>query len=351
MRVSDMTAQEIVELQRSKVLRWTLTLSVLALALFVTIVVCLSIGVVNIPFDQIISVLMGGGSEQDRWIVMNLRLPRVFLAGIVGASLALAGAAMQGLFRNPMASPSVIGISAGAAFGASLAIVLGISWVSGAFAIPAMAFVFSFVTLFLVYAVSRNRSGYVPVETLLLAGIAIGALFSALVSALQYFSGDKLSGVVFWLMGGLNNATWEQVLVSIPPVILGSAVIMVLARDLNAMMVGEEQAGNLGINVNQTRILLLLASSLITAIAVSVSGIIGFVGLIIPHTIRILVGPDHRVLLPASILGGALFMIWTDTLARTVISPAELPVGIITALLGAPFFIYLLMSRKRSMGW
>lgn len=351
MGVPDMAAQEIVELQRLKVLRWTLILSILALALFVSIVVCLSIGVVNIPFDQIISVLMGGGSERDRYIVMNLRLPRVFLAGIVGASLALAGAAMQGLFRNPMASPSIIGLSAGAAFGASLAIVLGVSWVSGAFAIPAMAFVFSFVTLFLVYAVSRNRSGYVPVETLLLAGIAIGALFSALVSALQYFSGDKLSGVVFWLMGGLNNATWEQVLISIPPVILGSAVIMVLARDLNAMMVGEEQAGNLGINVNQTRILLLLASSLITAIAVSVSGIIGFVGLIIPHTIRILVGPDHRVLLPASILGGALFMILTDTLARTVISPAELPVGIITSLLGAPFFIYLLMSRKRSMGW
>ena len=351
MGVPDMAAQEIVELQRLKVLRWTLILSILALALFVSIVVCLSIGVVNIPFDQIISVLMGGGSERDRYIVMNLRLPRVFLAGIVGASLALAGAAMQGLFRNPMASPSIIGLSAGAAFGASLAIVLGVSWVSGAFAIPAMAFVFSFVTLFLVYAVSRNRSGYVPVETLLLAGIAIGALFSALVSALQYFSGDKLSGVVFWLMGGLNNATWEQVLISIPPVILGSAVIMVLARDLNAMMVGEEQAGNLGINVNQTRILLLLASSLITAIAVSVSGIIGFVGLIIPHTIRILVGPDHRVLLPASILGGALFMILTDTLARTVISPAELPVGFITSLLGALFFIYLLMSRKRSMGW
>lgn len=346
-----MAAQEIVELQRTKVLRWTLILSILALALFVSIVACLSIGVVNIPFDQIISVLMGGGSERDSHIVMNLRLPRVILAAIVGASLALAGAAMQGLFRNPMASPSIIGLSAGAAFGASLAIVLGVSWVSGAFAIPAMAFVFSFVTLFLVYAISRNRSGYVPVETLLLAGIAIGALFSALVSALQYFSGDKLSGVVFWLMGGLNNATGDQVLISLPLVILGSAVIMVLARDLNAMMVGEEQAGNLGINVNQTRILLLLASSLITAIAVSVSGIIGFVGLIIPHTIRILVGPDHRVLLPASLLGGALFMIWTDTLARMVISPAELPVGIITALLGAPFFIYLLMSRKRSMGW
>jgi iron complex transport system permease protein len=346
-----MEAPDIAELQKMRALRWSIILAGLVVALVISIIISLSIGAVGISFTDVLNVLMGNGSERNQWIIMNLRLPRIFLAGLVGASLALAGAAMQGLFRNPMASPSIIGISAGAAFGASLAIVLGVSWVSGAFAIPAMAFVFSFVTLFLVYAVSRNRGGYVPVETLLLAGIAIGALFSALVSALQYFSGDKLSGVVFWLMGGLNNATWEQVLISLPPIILGSAVIMVLARELNAMMVGEEQAGNLGINVNQTRILLLLASSLITAIAVSVSGIIGFVGLIIPHVIRILVGPDHRVLLPASILGGALFMIWTDTLARTVIAPAELPVGIITSLLGAPFFIYLLMSRKRSMGW
>jgi iron complex transport system permease protein len=344
-----MPAPDITALQRRKVVRWTTILAVLVLALFVSVVMCLSVGVVSIPFDQVVQVLLGGGSERDRWIIMNLRLPRVFLAGVVGASLAVAGATMQGVFRNPMASPSIIGISAGAAFGASLAIVLGVSWASGAFAIPAMAFLFSFMTLFLVYAVSRTRSGYVPVETLLLAGIAIGSLFSALVSALQYFSGDKLSGVVFWLMGGLNNATWEQVAISIPPVILGCAVIMVLARDLNAMMVGEEQAGNLGINVNRTRLVLLIAASLVTAVAVSVSGIIGFVGLIIPHVVRILVGPDHRILLPASIVGGALFMMWTDTLA--IISPAELPVGIITALVGAPFFIYLLMSRKKSMGW
>ena len=243
-----MEAPDIAELQKVRALRWSIILVGLVLALFISLIFSLSIGAVNIPFTEVLNVLMGGGSARDQWIITNLRLPRIFLAGLVGASLALAGAAMQGLFRNPMASPSIIGISAGAAFGASLAIVLGVSWVSGAFAIPAMAFVFSFVTLFLVYAVSRNRGGYVPVETLLLAGIAIGALFSALVSALQYFSGDKLSGVVFWLMGGLNNATWEQVLISIPPVILGSAVIMVLARELNAMMVGEEQAGNLGIN-------------------------------------------------------------------------------------------------------
>lgn len=346
-----MPARDIAEIQRYKVARWTIILAILVLALFVTIVACLSIGVISIPLNQVITVLLGGGSETERFVIINLRLPRIILAAIVGASLAIAGATMQGLFRNPMASPSVLGISSGAAFGASLAIVLGISWTSGAFAIPAMAFIFSFVTLFLVYAVSRNRSGYVPVETLLLAGIAIGSLFSALVSAMQYFAGDQLSGVVFWMMGGLDEATWDQVLISITPVILGASVIMVLSRDLNAMMVGEEQAGNLGINVNQVRLVLLLAASLVTAMAVSVSGVIGFVGLIIPHVVRILVGPDHRILLPASVISGALFLILTDTLARTIIAPAELPVGIITSLLGAPFFIYLLMSRKKSMGW
>lgn len=346
-----MPAREIAELQRHKVARWTIIMVALVLALFITIVAGLSIGVMSIPFDRVLEVLLGGGTQNESHVIINLRLPRILLAAIVGASLAIAGATMQGLFRNPMASPSIIGISSGAAFGASLAIVLGVSWTSGSFAIPGMAFIFSFITLFLVYSVSRNRSGYVPVETLLLAGIAIGSLFSALVSALQYFAGDQLSGVVFWMMGGLGQATWEQVGVSIVPVIIGSTVIMVLARDLNAMMVGEEQAGNLGINVNQIRLVLLIAASLVTAIAVSVSGVIGFVGLIIPHVVRILVGPDHRILLPASAVSGALFLIWTDTLARTIIAPAELPVGIITSLLGAPFFIYLLMSRKKSMGW
>jgi iron complex transport system permease protein len=346
-----MDASDIATIQNTRAVRWTLILVGLVVALFLSFVACLSIGAVDIPFEKVFSILLGQGSGSDQFIIFNLRMPRILLASIVGASLAIAGATMQGLFRNPMASPSVIGISSGAAFGAALAIVLGVSWVSGPFAIPAMAFVFAFITLFLVYAISRNRNGYVPVETLLLAGIAVGSLFSALVSTLQYFSGEKLAGVVFWLMGGLNNASWEQVGISLPPVILGCAVIILLARDLNAMMVGEEQAGNLGINVNTTRMVLLLAASLVTAMAVSVAGVIGFVGLIIPHVIRILVGPDHRILLPCSLVGGALFMVWTDTLARTVISPAELPVGIITSLLGAPFFIYLLMSRKKSMGW
>lgn len=346
-----MEAPDIANIQKMRALHWSLIIIGLVVALFVSIVISLSIGAVNISFSEIISILFGGGSRAHQQIILDLRLPRIALAALVGASLAVAGATMQGLFRNPMASPSVIGISSGAAFGATLAIVLGVSWISGSLAIPAMAFIFSFIALFIVYTISRTRNGYVPVETLLLAGIAVGALFSALVSTMQYFAGEKLASVVFWLMGGLNQATWDQVMITFPAVILGCGVILALSRDLNAMMVGEEQAGNLGINVNKTRIVLLLAASLVTAMAVSFAGVIGFVGLIIPHVVRILVGPDHRILLPCSIIGGALFMIWTDTVARTIISPAELPVGIITSILGAPFFIYLLMSRKKSMGW
>lgn len=258
---------------------------------------------------------------------------------------------MQGVFRNPMASPYVLGISAGAAFGASLAIVTGISWLSGQLAVPSMAFLFCFLTLLLVYSISRTKGGFVPVETLLLAGIAVGAFFNALVSLMKYFAGEELSAIVFWMMGGLWQARWEDVAISLPMIVLGSAILWLMSRDLNTMMVGEEHALHLGLNVNGVRLIILLAASLVTAAAVAVSGIIGFVGLVVPHVVRLLVGPDHRILIPVSLLGGAIFMVWMDTLARTIILPAELPVGIITALLGAPFFVYLIISRRRKMGW
>lgn len=303
------------------------------------------------PFDTILKVLMGGGNMFQRSIIIDTRLPRIILGALVGAALAVAGAAMQGVFRNPMASPYVLGISSGAAFGASLAIVAGISWLPGELAIPSMSFIFCFLTLFLVYSISRTKGGTVPIETLLLAGIAVGAFFNALVSLMKYFAGEELSAIVFWMMGGLWQAKWGDVAISLPLIVLGTAILWLLSRDLNTMMVGEEHALHLGLNVNQIRIIILLAASLVTAAAVAVSGIIGFVGLVVPHVVRLLVGPDHRILIPMSLLGGAIFMVWMDTLARTVILPAELPVGIITALLGAPFFIYLIMSRRRKMGW
>jgi len=342
---------DVTSLYTRKVARWALMLVLSALALLVTILVTICIGSVSIPLEEVGKVFLGGEVDPAyEAIILKVRLPRVLLGGLVGASLAVAGAGMQGLFRNPMASPYVLGLSSGAAFGASLAIVLGLTFVPGGFAVPAMAFVFAFLTLFIVYSIAKVK-GRIPVETLLLSGIAVGAFFSALVSFMKYMADDKLETIVFWMMGGLWNASWDSVLLVIPFIIVGAVIILLFSRDLNTMMIGEEHAVNLGVNTPLVTKGILLGSSLVTAAAVSVSGIIGFVGLVVPHILRILVGPDHRILIPTSIIVGAAFMIWMDTLARTIMAPEELPVGIITALLGAPFFIYLLRTRKKMMGW
>jgi iron complex transport system permease protein len=346
-----MPEPNITTLYTRKLSRWTLIILVLALVLFISIVTAVCIGMVNIPFMEVMDILLGGqGTANNRTIIMQIRLPRVLMAGLVGAALALAGAGMQGLFKNPMASPYILGLSSGGAFGASLAIVLGVSFATGLFAVPAMAFVFCFLTLFLVYNISKVK-GRTPVETLLLSGIAVGAFFSALVSFMKYLSGDQLQSIVFWMMGGLWRADWTQVLVILPFIIAGSLMIFVLSRDLNSMMIGEDHAVNLGVNTQMITKVVLVGASLMTAAAVSVSGIIGFVGLIVPHILRIFVGPDHRILLPTTLMVGAIFMILMDTLARTIMAPEELPVGIITALLGAPFFLYLLRRRRRLTGW
>jgi iron complex transport system permease protein len=351
-----------VEEQHSRKLRkWSLTLIILILTLIGVAVVAISIGPTQISAENIMGALFsndllkviagGHASSSINAVVLEIRLPRILIAGLVGASLAVAGTAMQGIFRNPMASPYILGLSSGAAFGASLAIVLGFSLISGEFAVPAMAFLFCFITLFIVYAISRTKMG-IPVTTLLLAGIAVGSLFNALVSLMMYFDGESLSSIVYWMMGGLWTSNWNQVWVTLPLIGIGSIALLFYSSELNLMMVGEEHATNLGVNVKRCRLVILVLSSLVTAAAVSVSGIIGFVGLIVPHTLRIILGPDNRILMPASLLFGAIFMISMDTIARTILSPAELPVGIITALLGAPFFLYLLRSRKHDIwGW
>jgi iron complex transport system permease protein len=345
------SAPDIERLHRDKMKLWSTVLIFLVVALFLALIVSLCVGTAMIPPGDVLRVLTGQNTNpSDVSIIFNSRLPRVVLAGIVGAALSIAGVAMQGVFRNPMASPSVLGISSGAAFGASLALVLGFSFLSGPFAVPAMAFVFCIGTMFLVYGVSRT-GGIVPVETLLLAGIAIGALFAALVSFMQYISGEQLAQVVFWLMGGLREASWTQVLVTLPFVAIGSVMIAFFARDLNLMSIGEDHASSLGVDTQRVVLVLMVATSLTVGAAVSVSGVIGFVGLIIPHMIRLMVGPDHRILMPASILAGASFLMITDALARVVVAPGELPVGIITAILGAPFFLYLLRRRRHAMGW
>lgn len=329
-----------------KRLQWKLILLALVIALGITIIAATAIGPVEIPFAVVISTIAGLGptpSPVERTIVLDIRLPRIILGILVGAALGVAGTAMQGLFKNPMADPYIIGISSGAALGASIAIV---TFSSSFYALLLMAFVMATLTVFIVYSIA-SIGGKVPVATLLLAGIAVGTFMSALTSFIMYTSGENLHGIVFWLMGGLWGRSWIHVFIILPWVILGSAVIFIFARDLNAMLLGEESAQHLGIEVETVKKILIVSASLITAVAVAVSGIIGFVGLIIPHIMRLLVGSDHRILIPSSALVGGIFLVWADTISRTVISPTEIPVGIITALFGAPFFVYLLRRKKR----
>ena len=329
------------------------TLGLLCAATLLSIGVSLSIGTVPIPLLSIFRAIaqkipyiqhLVGSEVPGRYsvILFSLRLPRILLAIMVGAGLATAGCCMQGLFRNPMASPYVVGVSSGASFGAALALLI----IPGMFSVPAGAFVFGMGTIFLVYRISW-RGGRIPIETLLLAGIAVGFFFSAITSLLMYTAAESVHRIVFWIMGGFWASSWMRLLTVIPFIGFGIPAIHFFARDLNIMQLGEESAAHLGVEVERTKKILLVFSSLITASAVSVSGVIGFVGLIIPHITRLLVGPDHRVLIPTSCLVGGIFLLWCDTLARVIIAPVELPVGIITACSGAPFFIYLLTRGQR----
>ncbi|EJN60421.1 vitamin B12 ABC transporter permease BtuC [Halogranum rubrum] len=275
-------------------------------------------------------------------IVTNIRLPRIVLGAVVGFSLAAAGVVMQGFFRNPMADPSIIGVSSGAAAGAVLAIIAPFALPFG-LQLQGAAFLGAILTAFGVYLIA-TEGGKTPVATLLLAGVAVQTLLGALTSFMLLHSGESLRQVVYWLMGHLDNTSWNEVLVAaaiVPPLF---AILALHTRDLNVLLLGEEDAHSLGIEVARTKKLLLAVASVLTAAAVSVSGVIGFVGLIVPHILRLLVGPDHRILLPTSALAGASFLVATDTIARS--GTAELPVGIVTAALGAPFFLYLLRRQE-----
>jgi iron complex transport system permease protein len=319
----------------------------LTLLLVLIIIIATAIGSTNISPDIVTKILLYKFiSIEKTWttsqevIIMDIRLPRVLLGALVGAALSTAGCAMQGLLKNPMADPYIIGISSGAAVGASLAFVLLLP-------VQIVSFVFAAISIFAVYNISKV-GGKVPVDTLLLSGIAVGSLLAAITSLIIYTAGVPHQ-IIFWLMGGLWTADWEKVKISAVMVIFGVLMIYRQGWNLNVMLLGEEQASYLGIDIEHVKRYVLLFAALTTASAVSVSGIIGFVGLIIPHIMRILTGPDHRILLPASALAGALFLVSADTLARTMMEPAELPVGIITALFGAPFFIYLLRKRRKSI--
>lgn len=284
--------------------------------------------------------------KSDIFIVMNVRLPRILLASLVGSILSVVGTSYQAIFKNPMAEPFVMGVSSGAAFGATIGIIAGISQGVWGFGVTSLlAFIGALVTTIIVYNLARIGNK-ISTTSILLAGIVISSILSAGISLMMIFNRDELMSIVSWTMGSFNGANWTQVKVILIPALVGTLFLVGFSRELNAIVLGEEQAENLGVNVALTKKIILVVASFLAACAVSVSGIIGFVGLIIPHLFRLIFGPDHRILLPVSVIGGAIFLLICDTLARTVLEGMEIPVGIITSLFGGPFFLYLLKKSK-----
>ena len=277
-------------------------------------------------------------------ILFRIRLPRIILAGIAGAGLALAGTVFQGVFRNALAEPYLLGVSSGAAVGATLAIVLGTAALGGSLGLISIsAFAGALGTALFIYLLAGRRQ----FQSLLLGGIALGYIFQAFISLMMMLHREQLEKIVFWMMGSFTSATWLKVGVAAPLVLLPGLFLMIQAKTLNILSLGGAEAHSLGVDPMRSGGLLLLTSCLITAAVVSVSGIIGFVGLMVPHILRLLTGPDHRKLLPASALGGALLLILADLGARILLSPKEIPVGVITAVLGGPFFLILLRRQNR----
>jgi iron complex transport system permease protein len=286
------------------------------------------------------------GDQTHAQIFLYLRLSRALLAFLVGSSLSLSGAILQGYFQNPMAGPFVVGVSSGASFGAVLAIILGLNMSFLGFSMQnVLAFCSGFAIVSLVYIISQQK-GSLKVETLLLTGIAAGALASSLTSFLIFFKSESFEQAVFWLLGSFHLADWNHFQVLFPVFFLCFFISQWLAKDMNLLVLGDETAQSLGCSVNRTRKIFLILSTLLASSSVSVSGIIGFVGLIVPHWVRLLIGPDHRYLFFTSSLMGGVFLMFCDLLARSILRGTELPIGIITAVVGAPFFIYLL-NRQR----
>ncbi|PVX26857.1 MAG: iron ABC transporter [Candidatus Bathyarchaeum sp.] len=344
-----------------RVSHWKLYLLILLVAFGIIFVLSLNLGFAPIPFSDILKILSkqvpflnnlidsSGVNSTYEVIISQIRLPRVICGALVGAALATAGVTYQGIFRNPMADPYVIGASTGASVGSALVLVLGIGIsILGVNTLQIFAFAGSLITILLVYTMSRVGSK-VPVTTLLLTGIAVSLFQNAIVTYLKTVATDKiLHGLTFWLIGSLSTTeNWDKVFAILPFVIVGAAISYLYSRDLNILALGEDQAQHLGVEIEKVKRILLVSGALMTAAAVSISGLIGFVGLIIPHLTRILIGPDHRLLLPTSAIVGASFLVICDALSRVIMGSGEAPVGIITAFAGAPFFIYLLRRKRK----
>ena len=302
----------------------------------------------HLSLPEVWAAIWGNGTWADDIIVNGQNMPRIATGICVGSGLAVTGGVMQAVFRNPLATPYILGLSSGASLGAAIAILL-----SAAVLQPLLAFVFCFGTMLLVYTISRSGGSVVRTETLVLAGVAVSSLISAMVSFLTYIApSEKMGSIVFWSLGSLSGTGWGDIAMMAPVVAAGILLMATQSRNLNAMMLGDAHAMDLGVDVRRTRLLLLAVSSMTVAACVCFVGTIGFVGLVIPHIIRLLLGPDNRVILPLSAAGGAAFVIICDYIAHFA-APyyGVLPIGVVTSLIGAPFFIYLLCARKREVGW
>lgn len=312
----------------------------LSLGLVVAAVVALCLGPVQLKFPL---------EPLQRKVLLDLRLPRVILAVMVGAALAVTGVLFQGLFRNPLADPYVLGTSSGAALGATIAVLSNASLhLGGLSARPLCAFAGAILATALVYGLGRIGNRSAP-TIMLLAGIAVSAFFSALTSLLLYFRQEEMAKIVFWMMGGFSYARWAEVKMILPYLLVAFLLSRSFARQLNLLLLGEDKAHQLGLEVAVFQRRVVFTASILVAAAVSVSGSIGFIGMVAPHLVRLFIGPDHRYLIPASALAGGLLLLVADSLARTVLSPVELPVGVLTSLIGGPFFLYLLKKSRRAL--
>jgi len=335
--------------KKRKIKNITLIFSMFIILIVISFI-SISVGASSVNVSDVLNIIFKKEvTDMQRQVVLLIRLPRV-LAGILsGMALASAGLLMQGVFQNPLVSPYTLGISNGAAFGAALAIIFGsrFSFISlGQYLIPVSAFTFSIITMILVYYVAKLAKD--NTKTLVLSGVAVGYLFSALVSSLKYISDVReLPELVFWTMGGLSGIPWVAIMIMLVTVTISLIIMMKYAWDLNVMAFGEETALSLGVNYKKTRNIALVICTLLTAVAVSFTGVIGFIGLISPHVIKMIIGTDHRYSIPASALFGGILLLTADTIARNIIAPTELPVGIITSFIGVPFFIYLICTKKR----
>lgn len=328
--------------------RYLPTLGMFALGFLAILAAAPLIGPVSIDLEKAFTFESGLSENVDATILFVARLPRILLAAVTGGALAVAGAVFQALLRNDLAAPITLGVSSGAAFGAVLAISLGFSFTFLGFStIPLAAFAGAMGAIFLVFSIVRTRHGELPTSVVLLAGVTVNFFFAAMVMFIHYLSDITQSfRIVRWLMGGLDITEYRTVLSICPLVVLGIGILMVIARDLNLISTGTDSALSRGVDVPKVQVIGLVAASLITGAVVATSGPIGFVGLMVPHIVRLLIGPDQRLLIPASLFFGAGFLIVCDTVARTILAPTEIPVGVITAMLGGPFFIWLLKKQR-----